>query len=159
MGDLDTLATIMRDAGTPIALSIVIVVFFLLLPSIIGRAQSFLAEYNRGRQQVSENENARQEAYYRNSQAAIERAIQIVTGSANDALRRMETMEKEIRDLRLESERDKRTIADQATEITALRAEVSALKLQLNEKAVKVGEDGSGKKTRTRRTAAAGSGL
>lgn len=156
--NLNDLAAILSDSSLAIAGAIVAVVMILNLKGIINAIRDAVAEFNRGRKQEADALAAMQREYLEAGQDAVKQAIDIVTKMAESTRARMEEMEKELRELRLDNDRkDARSaeqatkIAEQATEITALKAQVKDLQRQLDEKTI-TGGDGSGKK-KTRRAA------
>lgn len=158
---MNTLATIMKDAGTPIAISIVMIVALMVANRIIDAWTRNVQVRNDGEKQRSDMLQTLQSETIKASSTAFERAINVF-------VTRVEGMEREIRELKVDNDRKSRRVEEQDREIAELRAKVNSQaseitdltekvelqQKQLTEATRKMGEDGSEKKTRSRRTAA-----
>lgn len=150
--NLNDLAATLSDSSLAIAGAIVAVVMILNLKSIIGAVREALAEYNRGKKQDADSQAQLMREFITAGQTAFKEAVEVVTRMAENSVRRMEEMERELRDVRLEGDRKDLRIAE-------LEGRVKDLQRQLDEKTITGGDGDKKKRSTAKRSIADRAGL
>lgn len=130
--DLKEMASLLADSSLAIAGAIVAALLIWNAKSIILAIRDTVTEFNKGRRQEAESLVEMQKEFIRAGQDSFKDAVDIVTKMAENSVRRMEEMERDLRDLRLEGDRKDVRIAEQEAEIVKLKGEVKDLQRQLD---------------------------
>jgi TolA-binding protein len=145
--NLNDLANTLSDSTLAIAGALVAALLILNLKSILNAAREMIAEFNRGRKQDADAQALMMRDFITAGQTAFKDAVEVVTRMAENSVRRMEEMERELRDVRLESDRKDLRIAE-------LEGRVKDMQRQLDEKTISGGDGDKKKRVTTKRSVA-----